>query len=344
MLSAPKAFCYLKQHLSQCLYGRKLRPQSFLKACNNKSKDLLVSLWRQDSTLGHPQSHSANNHPQNWRYSHSSRKEARKQGRTVQKQKKAEYFARAQNLKKRAAEKEHVDSPQHKKVRQTNPVKKVEDLPVVSVPVSTQKPVPCSSNPVGKTLPSKPPKQSALEKLVKKAPTPKTPAEDKEDRYIALLESKLGIKKGSKRKAKSAEEDDGLDGMSPNLSQFLYCCLLFLIDLMDWADSFLPSYSEVRSKYMCCSAPGIDVWTQPKNVEKDEGEDEETLESESSNESDDDAHEEEEWHGIGQDNNDEESTEEVEEQEPGISAPTPALKGPSRCLSFQSFASDPSLW
>jgi hypothetical protein len=41
----------------------------------------------------------------------------------------------------------------------------------------------------------------------------KPPKEDKEDAYIAYLESKFGIDKGGKKKGKKvAEEEDGLDG------------------------------------------------------------------------------------------------------------------------------------
>ena len=41
----------------------------------------------------------------------------------------------------------------------------------------------------------------------------KPPKEDKEDAYIAYLESKLGIDKGGKKKGKKvAVEEDGLDG------------------------------------------------------------------------------------------------------------------------------------
>ena len=49
-------------------------------------------------------------------------------------------------------------------------------------------------------------KKSATVKL-------KPPKEDKEDAYIAYLESKLGMDKGGKKKGKTvAVEEDGLDG------------------------------------------------------------------------------------------------------------------------------------
>ncbi|PPQ83433.1 hypothetical protein CVT25_007024 [Psilocybe cyanescens] len=237
--------------------------------------------------LGNPQSHSANDRSQTWRHSHSSRKETRKEERAIQKQKRAEYFSHGTNLKKRVAEEEHTDSPQYKKPRQTNTVKDVEDKHVVLVSKQKLDQPPSSSKPVSKPHLSKTAKSSALEKLVKKTPTPKTPAEDKEDKYIALLESKLGLKKGAKRKAKSAEEDDGLD------------------DLMDWADSFLPSKSE------------------PSNIDNEE---EETLGVDSSNLSDEDVYEDE-WHGIDQDDSDEESIKDVEEQQAGPSEPKSTPKG-----------------
>ena len=52
--------------------------------------------------------------------------------------------------------------------------------------------------------------------LLKKKPSTvklKPPKEDKEDAYIAYLESKLGIDKGGKKKGKKVlMEEDGLDG------------------------------------------------------------------------------------------------------------------------------------
>ncbi|KAH9481342.1 Suppressor of glycerol defect protein 1 [Psilocybe cubensis] len=242
---------------------------------------------------------TANDQPQNWRFSHSSRKEARKKGRAIEKQKRAEYFAQAKNLRKRAAEEEHAESPQHKKVRQTGPQnhsnRKVEKTPSV-LPLSTQKLDPSHSKPVVEPLPSKLPKTSAVPKVPKKVLVQKTLAEDKEDKYIAFLESKLGIKRGAKRKIKSAEEDDGLD------------------DLMDWADSFLPSHSESKA---------IDE----KDESDSEDEEDETPESEYLNESEGNDFEEEEWHGVGHDDSDEESVTESEGETTAPPAPTPPPKG-----------------
>lgn len=62
-------------------------------------------------------------------------------------------------------------------------------------------------------------KSSVLETKKKNSSTVKLkppPKEDKEDIYIAYLESKLGMDKGGKKKGKVAEED-GLEGM-------LQCC------------------------------------------------------------------------------------------------------------------------
>lgn len=57
-------------------------------------------------------------------------------------------------------------------------------------------------------------KGSTLEKNKQKSGKLKpSPKEDKEDAYIAYLESKLGLDKGGKKKGKKAtEEEDGLDG------------------------------------------------------------------------------------------------------------------------------------
>lgn len=67
----------------------------------------------------------------------------------------------------------------------------------------------------------------------------------------------------------------------------------------------------------------IDLWTQPSNIDNEE---EETLGVDSSNLSDEDVYEDE-WHGIDQDDSDEESIKDVEEQQAGPSEPKSTPKG-----------------
>ena len=87
----------------------------------------------------------------------------------------------------------------------------VEDIAPVATPKSTGASPPIKVSKESTTAT----KGSALEILKKKSSTVKLkpPKEDKEDAYIAYLESKLGIDKGGKKKGKKvAVEEDGLDG------------------------------------------------------------------------------------------------------------------------------------
>lgn len=150
----------------------------------------------------------------------ASRKDARKQERLSRKQNKATYFSSSHtlNTRKRGADEELVESPQPKKLKShgsTTAVvpKKSKSLPARSV-VQAMPPVPI---PKGTDAPpsikaSKPSaKGSALKKIKKKPVKLKPPPkEDKEDAFIAYLESKLGMDK--KKGKKAAEEEDGLDG------------------------------------------------------------------------------------------------------------------------------------
>ena len=85
----------------------------------------------------------------------------------------------------------------------------VEDIAPVATPKST------GASPSIKVSKESTTKGSALEIRKKKSSTGKLkpPKEDKEDAYIAYLESKLGIDKSGKKKGKKAAvEEDGLDG------------------------------------------------------------------------------------------------------------------------------------
>lgn len=164
-----------------------------------------------------PQSDSVNEHIHHRRHQHLvSRKEERRQGRTSQKQRKAEYFSHTPNTRKRPAEEDHTESPQRKKHRQSNP----ESAPEVKHYVTPQQrkdkkaPPIHSIHKIASKPSEKPSKISALKKPSKSFSAPKISSsiEDPEDAYIAYLEAQLGLSKGGKKKAK--EDDDGLDGMS----------------------------------------------------------------------------------------------------------------------------------
>ena len=94
-------------------------------------------------------------------------------------------------------------------------------------------------------------KGSALLKRKSSTVKLKPPKEDKEDAYIAYLESKLGIDKGGKKKRrKVAVEEDGLDGTLQCFFHTLFLTLknkLLVLDLMNWADSFVAPMTEVSN-------------------------------------------------------------------------------------------------
>lgn len=158
-----------------------------------------------------------------------SRKEARKQEREGRKQRKAQFHtshgAHKPSQPKRAADNEHPDSPQRKKVRLSQPATKAKPP---QAPASGSKIVPftkASSNSKkasnGETPLEKASRRadSALKKAraesVTSAPAiaPRSSQEEEEDAYIAYLESKLGYRKGGKRTTKYSQgNDDGLDG------------------------------------------------------------------------------------------------------------------------------------
>ncbi|KAF8150806.1 hypothetical protein B0H34DRAFT_665767 [Crassisporium funariophilum] len=217
-----------------------------------------------DQSAGTPQCHSANDHPQNRRRPHLSRKDARKEERASRKQKKADHFSRDANVRKRYAEEEHVDSPQRKKARplETNAVaepKTRSSIPHISTATSstsTPPPVPKVTKKIAKV--------STLAKISKKVASPslRKPQEEKEDAYIAYLESKLSLGKGGKKKTKTVDADDGLD------------------DLMNWADSFVAPTTQAQD-------------------DREDGESEtEGSIYDSERDSDGNYDSEEEWHGI----------------------------------------------
>ncbi|KAF7336720.1 MIF4G/MA4-domain-containing protein [Mycena venus] len=217
-----------------------------------------------------------------------SRKELRKQERTGLKQRKAEFFSAPH---KRAAEEEHVESPQRKKVKfalpeiatVSKPVPSVEAPPTARTNTRTTEPVEAAAKP--KPAKTKP-KKTALEKLLGRsdpAPAslgPRSQKEKEEDAYIAYLEAKLGY--GGKKSKK--REDDGLD------------------DLFDLADSL------------------ADSRPVPSQISESEDDENDDSEVESLSDANDD---EEEWQGI--DPEDVDSDEQDEEIIPDAD-PAPAAK------------------
>lgn len=157
-----------------------------------------------------------------------SRKDARKQERQGRKQRKAVFFAghgtQAIHGVKRDAEQEHPESPRRKKAKVAHPGS--------SAPKTSGRDKDGRSAALADGLGTKPKLEkkaiSKPEKLAKpsnkaSSKTRSTPSvsamvhtreEEKEDKYIAYLESKLGWRKGGRRTNNYGKGgDDGLDGM-----------------------------------------------------------------------------------------------------------------------------------
>lgn len=143
-----------------------------------------------------------------------SRKDARKQDREDKKKRKADFFSAPPkaNLVKRPAPTEHTESPQRKKTKLSGAEPTRPPAPALPTQVK-----PALKKTLTSVTSAKPPKpRTALEKLASRSDAPSLPRssrsqkEREEDAYIAYLESKLG------RGKKTAEDDDGLDGMRFN--------------------------------------------------------------------------------------------------------------------------------
>ena len=119
-----------------------------------------------------------------------SRKEDRKQAREGKKRRKAEYFSSSGANSNRVATSPHPDSPPPKKIMMAEPLQSRS----------------LDSRSKAKENPSK--HRSTVPIL------PRNPQEEDEDRYIALLESKLSSGKRSKNGAGYFKDimDDGLGG------------------------------------------------------------------------------------------------------------------------------------
>lgn len=234
-----------------------------------------------------------------------SRKDARKQDRSDKKRRKAEFFSAPPksniNSAKRPAAEEHVDSPQRKKIKLSEPIP--------APPLVRAGPNPASKKTVVKISPDaaipKPKKpKSALERLASRKdagslPRPSRSQKEREDdAYIRFLESKVG--KGKK----SAEDDDGLDGKT----SFLLIAWMYLsdcfADLLDFTSSIMPSMptvclSSCRSiSFICSSRVAQETDSELSEGESGEsGSDEESCAEKLSDG--------EEWGGLGGDVGDE---------------------------------------
>jgi nucleolar MIF4G domain-containing protein 1 len=149
-----------------------------------------------------------------------SRKDARKQERSVKKQRKAEFYAAGA---KRHALQDHPDSPERKRAKIELPAhEKPQPKPANAAATARNAEARVAKVTTKKdevNITGKPKaKRSVLQNLVEKgtpAPFPRSRIERDEDAYIARLEAKLGLGKGGvkgKSKGGSGFEDDGLDG------------------------------------------------------------------------------------------------------------------------------------
>ena len=134
------------------------------------------------------------------------------------------------NTRKRGAEEELVQSPPRKKLKPHESI--ATTVPKVAKSLLAQSVVEDISSTLLK-------KKSATVKL-------KPPKEDKEDAYIAYLESKLGMDKGGKKKGKKVAVGDGLDGTLQWFSlPYFDLNRVIGLDLITWADSFVAPMKEV---------------------------------------------------------------------------------------------------
>lgn len=140
-----------------------------------------------------------------------SRKDARKQERLNRKKRKSDFLAGGPTSHHNnwSAHGEHAESPERGRVRIGEP----EHMQIEKFKVDSEGPKKPASRPVPRKPDLKPKSKTALEKLVSRSNRPpitpfsRSKREREDDAYIAFLEGKLGKRK------KSAEGDDGLDGM-----------------------------------------------------------------------------------------------------------------------------------
>ncbi|CAA7266968.1 unnamed protein product [Cyclocybe aegerita] len=179
-----------------------------------------MMIRKKTSTTRLPQSllqqlDESSDHPQKFHRTRSlPRKEARKQERTSQKQKKVAYFSHSRNAQKRPAEEEHQESPQRKKPRQNaTPVNTPTAAP--SFKKSIEQNYEASSTTQGSNSKPRPVEKRQKAHTVAHL---KGRKEEEEDNYIAYLESKLdlldwadSVVTSSKNVQPEPEDTDGSD-------------------------------------------------------------------------------------------------------------------------------------
>ncbi|KAF8525807.1 hypothetical protein BU17DRAFT_74234 [Hysterangium stoloniferum] len=174
----------------------------------------------------------------------ANRKEARKQARQEQKQRKAEFFSQAktvtsQSRLKRPASHQPQDEPLKKKARQQpQPMKNDKTEETVSLP-SKQ-----SIKEINKL--------SARKGRVLLEPRSRSQGGDPEDAHIAWLEAQLAVGSNKSGKRKSATFDDGLD------------------DLMMDLDRIIPSFGQLPSKKPGSVVEDGSVQTLDEDADEDE--------------------------------------------------------------------------
>ena len=138
------------------------------------------------------------------------RKRARKLEKLEKKQKKAEYFSHGAISLKRRAVKEPEGAPPKKRVKRESGHQETMKA-IKSVQKASSKPAKESEMTPEAARPSKPPLEKLATRQLKRAKSVNTQTRTDEDREIAWLEYKLGIK-GKAPRSKIFEED-GLGGM-----------------------------------------------------------------------------------------------------------------------------------
>ena len=217
-----------------------------------------------------------------------SRKQARKTEKLERKQKKAEYFSHGAISLKRRATNEPEGGPPKKRVKRESGHKETMKA-IKSVQVPSGKPAKESEMTPEAARPSK----TALEKLanrqLKLAKSVNSQARTDEDREIAWLEYKLGIK-GNTSKSKIFEED-GLGGMVPKCMSWPVNDA-YMLDILDGLDDLMGGEPS--------SNPGEDTATENEAERMSDPVEEEDNTA-------DGYSQDEEWAGISKGGQDQES-------------------------------------
>ncbi|KAI0264458.1 hypothetical protein BC834DRAFT_924661 [Gloeopeniophorella convolvens] len=138
-----------------------------------------------------------------------TRKEARKQGRTEKKQRKADFFTSVNANEKRASDAPHPESPPSKKAKLAEPARSRN----AELQGSKNSAKPSSSKDSSKK-PKDALRKTSSKALERSIPIPlRSRQEEDEDRYIAYLESKLGSGKRTKKGTVDYSKDFDEDGL-----------------------------------------------------------------------------------------------------------------------------------